>query len=160
MASERQIAANRANAKRSTGPKTLVGKMKSRRNALRHGLSLPLPFDMEASARGEAIVRALTHDHASDEQLTAATELAQAQLELQRIRAVRAELVARVASGDLEEPQRLGRSTATRGSPPASVDGHRATSEPNRHNKHGPSEQSGFPRDHNWDTLRQSEREG
>jgi hypothetical protein len=88
MASERQIAANRANAKRSTGPKTLVGKMKSGRNALRHGLSLPLPFDMEASARGEAIVRALTHDQASDEQLTAATEVAQAQLELQRLAAV------------------------------------------------------------------------
>jgi hypothetical protein len=33
--------------------------------------------------------------------------VAQAQLELQRIRAVRAELVARVASGDLEELQRL-----------------------------------------------------
>jgi hypothetical protein len=105
MASERQIAANRANAKRSTGPKTLVGKMKSRRNALRHGLSLPL--DIEASARVEAIVRALTPDQASDDQQTAATEVAQAQLELQRIRAVRAELVARVASGDLEELQRL-----------------------------------------------------
>jgi hypothetical protein len=86
MVSERQIAANRANAKRSTGPKTLVGKMKSGRNALRHGLSLPL--DMEASARGEAIVRTLTHDQASDEQLTAATEVAQAQLELQRLAAV------------------------------------------------------------------------
>jgi hypothetical protein len=107
MASERQIAANRANAKRSTGPKTLAGKIKSRRNALRHGLSLPLPFDTMASAFADAIVRALTHNWASDEQLTAATEVVQAQLELQRIRAVRAELVARVASGELEELQRL-----------------------------------------------------
>ena len=42
MVSERQIAANRANAKRSTGSKTLAGKMKSRRDTLRHGAS-PAP---------------------------------------------------------------------------------------------------------------------
>jgi hypothetical protein len=39
MASEAQKAANRANAQRSTGPKTQNGKRKSSRNALRHGLS-------------------------------------------------------------------------------------------------------------------------
>ena len=38
MVSERQIAANRINAKRSTGPKTELGKRRSSRNALRHGL--------------------------------------------------------------------------------------------------------------------------
>jgi hypothetical protein len=39
MSSDRQITANRANAKRSTGPKTIVGKIRSSRNALKHGLS-------------------------------------------------------------------------------------------------------------------------
>jgi hypothetical protein len=38
MASKKQIVANRANAKRSTGPKTPAGKCKSSRNALKHGL--------------------------------------------------------------------------------------------------------------------------
>ena len=38
MPSEAQIAANRRNAEKSTGPKTAEGKEKSRRNALRHGL--------------------------------------------------------------------------------------------------------------------------
>lgn len=41
MASERQLAANRANAKRSTGPKTNTGRHASIRNAVRHGLASP-----------------------------------------------------------------------------------------------------------------------
>ena len=39
MTSFRQIEANRANAFRSTGPKTEAGKRRSRRNAVRHGLT-------------------------------------------------------------------------------------------------------------------------
>ena len=36
--SERKLQANRANAKRSTGPRTEAGKAVSRRNALKHGI--------------------------------------------------------------------------------------------------------------------------
>jgi hypothetical protein len=39
MTSEKQIAANRENALRSTGPKTDTGKQTSSLNALRHGLT-------------------------------------------------------------------------------------------------------------------------
>jgi len=39
MTSFRQIEANRCNATKSTGPKTEAGKMRSRQNAVRHGLS-------------------------------------------------------------------------------------------------------------------------
>jgi hypothetical protein len=39
MASEKQVVANRANAKRSTGPKTAAGKALSRGNAYKHGLT-------------------------------------------------------------------------------------------------------------------------
>ena len=55
MASEKQQEANRANAKRSTGPKTVAGKALSRMNAHKHGLTAetivigdedPRTFDM------------------------------------------------------------------------------------------------------------------
>src|SRR3954449_5824741 len=39
MTTLRQIEANRRNARRSTGPNTAEGKLRSRRNAVRHGLS-------------------------------------------------------------------------------------------------------------------------
>jgi hypothetical protein len=109
MATERQIAANRANAQKSTGPRTAAGRLKSSRNAFRHGLSLPLLLDGKTAAKADAIGRALTPDQASEQQRVAATEVAQAQLELLRIRVVRAELMAMIdlASGNLERLQRL-----------------------------------------------------
>jgi hypothetical protein len=39
MATAAQIAANRRNARRSTGPRTVAGKRASSRNTLRHGLT-------------------------------------------------------------------------------------------------------------------------
>src|SRR5580698_2345548 len=45
MTSFKQIAANRLNALRSTGPSTQDGKQQSRRNALRHGLTAETVID-------------------------------------------------------------------------------------------------------------------
>lgn len=48
MASRKQLAANRTNAQRSTGPKTAGGKARSSQNSLRHGL-----FARETLLKGE-----------------------------------------------------------------------------------------------------------
>src|ERR1700730_16202069 len=51
MSSDKQTAANRANAQKSTGPTTAQGKAKASRNALKHGLSGDgevLPLEDEA----------------------------------------------------------------------------------------------------------------
>jgi hypothetical protein len=109
MATEKQIAANRANARRAP-PKTAARRLKSSRNALRHGLSLPFRLDMASSAKADAIARALASNSADEEQVDAATEVAQAQLELLRIRAVRTALMAEVdlASVDIKHLRRGG----------------------------------------------------
>ena len=100
MATEKQIAANRANAKRSTGPKTLAGKLRSSRNAYRHGLTCPSPFD---PLQVDAFAQALVGGKADDHRLPAAAELAQAQLDLLRIRSVRTRMMeALLQSADVQ----------------------------------------------------------
>src|SRR5438874_542664 len=51
MTSVKQTAANRANARKSTGPKTELGKDISRLNAVKHGGLSPLPVLPEVEAR-------------------------------------------------------------------------------------------------------------
>lgn len=109
MATDKQIAANRANAKRSTGPKTTMGRLKSSRNAFRHGLSCAMPLDPEMLARVDAIAHDLMCNVDDEEKLGAATALALAHLELARIRTVRAQLMAtlNLEGGDPQDLARL-----------------------------------------------------
>ncbi len=93
MASAKQIAANRANSKHSTGPNTDSGRRKSSRNAFQHGLSAPLQMDEVAILKIGYMVRSLTKESDAGEQVAAATQVAQSQLELLRIRGVRNELI-------------------------------------------------------------------
>jgi hypothetical protein len=109
MATEKQIAANRANAQKSTGPKTAAGKLRSSRNAYRHGLSCSLRLDPVISAKAGAIAHALIGENPDEDKLRSAAEFAQAQLELQRIRSTRADLMAKIDLNqpDMHELQRL-----------------------------------------------------
>jgi hypothetical protein len=105
MATDKQILANRRNAQKSTGPKTAAGRLKSSRNAFRHGLSLPLRPDTATSVKIDAFAQVLVRDQVDQEYLSAATELAEAQWQLLRVRAVRAELMATfdIADGDYQK---------------------------------------------------------
>ena len=100
MATEKQIAANRANAKRSTGPKTAAGKERSSRNAYQHGLSgLGPPDDLSAAMVNE-ITRAIAADQAIEYRLTIARDFAHAQAELVRIQAIRTEQWSKIKLDD------------------------------------------------------------
>jgi len=57
VTSERKIAANRTNARASTGPQTTRGRAHVARNALRHGLSLPACSNPAVSEDVEALAR-------------------------------------------------------------------------------------------------------
>ena len=93
MATEKQIMANRLNAKRSTGPRTAAGKSISSRNAFRHGLSRSLERDQAIQAKAEALTRAITGDDPNDERREAAVKIAVAHLEMERVRGVRSEMI-------------------------------------------------------------------
>jgi hypothetical protein len=111
MATEKQIAANRVNAKLSTGPKTMAGQLKSSRNALRHGLSCPLPFDPVTLAEADALAHVLAGKEAGEDELASAAEFAWAQMELLRIRSTRTELLAKIDL-DFNNTQKLHRLAA------------------------------------------------
>jgi hypothetical protein len=100
MASEKQIATNLANAKRSTGPKTAAGKLRSSRNAFRHGLSRPLPSDPATWAKIDRIADEVAGEQASDHQKAAAQGFARAQVELLRIQSIRSERLAKLDLND------------------------------------------------------------
>jgi hypothetical protein len=91
MASALQRAANRANANRSTGPKTPAGKLRSSRNALKHGLS-----DLVFSPNGENREAFCSESCRRERQHGPSSDLVQSQSALSHIRLIRANLIAAV----------------------------------------------------------------
>jgi hypothetical protein len=64
MTTDKQIIANRQNAKHSAGPRTEIGKRRSRRNAIHHGLTAETVIDaLEDPADYKAFERALKSDY-------------------------------------------------------------------------------------------------
>ena len=100
MTSAARIEANKRNARRSTGPKTHAGKVRSARNALLHGFSLPIARDPILSAKAEAWAQAIAGEGSSSERLEAARCIAEAQIDLLRVRAARF----RVLSAGIDDP--------------------------------------------------------
>ena len=89
MTSERKIRANRANARASTGPQTTRGRARAARNALRHGLSLPVGSNPAFSEEVETLAREIAGPAANAETQELARQVAEAQIDLRRVRYAR-----------------------------------------------------------------------
>ena len=102
MVSQRQLEANRANAKRSTGPKSTSGKARSRLNAVTHGLTTrQLVVGAEKPEDFDALREALFADlePSGALQCELVDEIARFQWRLRRIPVLEADLLNRVTIG-------------------------------------------------------------
>ncbi len=82
MTSVRKIKANRANARVSTGPKTRHGRFRSAKNALRHGLSLPVESDPALREQVQALASQIAGPSAGAHIQLLARRIAEAQVDL------------------------------------------------------------------------------
>ncbi|MBR1283000.1 hypothetical protein JQ597_13220 [Bradyrhizobium sp. AUGA SZCCT0177] len=87
MATPAQIAANRQNAKKSSGPKTALGKQRSRDNARRHGLAVARP--RETTPEMEELSLLFAQGCTDPFIIEHAREAADAELELAKLKMTR-----------------------------------------------------------------------
>jgi len=92
MTSDRKIRANRKNAFRSTGPRSAAGKTHMSRNALQHGLSLPIT-DLSISAEIDRLARKLAGKSPNWQRLEQARIAAEAEFDVRRVRAHRKTII-------------------------------------------------------------------
>ena len=105
MASDRQLAANRRNARRSTGPRSRGGKKRAGRNAYRHGLSLSISSIANCATEVDRLAHKITRDTDHEIILERARAVAEAELDLARVRRAKIALMERVqAFGALASP--------------------------------------------------------
>jgi hypothetical protein len=90
MTSDKKITANRINAKKSTGPTSLRGKLQSSRNALRHGLAAAMNAEPTISADVKRMANAICGNEQADPDLyDLAVTIARWQIVLLKVRATR-----------------------------------------------------------------------
>jgi hypothetical protein len=106
MASERQIAANRRNARKSTGPRSGAGKNRASRNTYRHGLTLSITSTAAFAKQLDKLVREIAGDTKDAIMLERARAIAQSELDLARVRRAKVALIeCASAFGELDPPR-------------------------------------------------------
>jgi hypothetical protein len=98
MITPRKCRANQINSRASTGPKSAKGKARAAANAYRHGLAVPVWSDPELSLQADALARRIADDSGSQD-LPLARSIAEAQIDLVRVRRARRERLAHWCSG-------------------------------------------------------------
>ena len=106
MATEPQIAANRRNAAKSTGPRSRAGKKRARQNAYQHGLTTSLHSSATVAKQVERLAREIAGKTDNEIILQHAREAAQAEIDLARVRRVKVAFIERASAiGTLDRPQ-------------------------------------------------------
>jgi hypothetical protein len=93
LTSDRKIRTNRENARASTGPKTARGRARAARNAVRHALSVHICSDPVWAEEAKALAREIAGADANAEIQQCAARIAEAQIDLRRVRCARDRLV-------------------------------------------------------------------
>jgi hypothetical protein len=106
-----RVLANRRNARRGAGPKTSAGKARVAKNALRHGLAIPVALDPSLDQEVERVARAIAGEGADPARLDRARRIAEAQVDLMRVRGIRRALLsdpkARIRPPSLKDVSRI-----------------------------------------------------
>lgn len=103
MTSVRKWRANRANATASTGPRTKAGRARSARNAFRHGLNISVVSEPALAPQAEALARGLACSDLGAEGLEWVRRIAEAQVDLDRVRLARRQAIERMLSAPGDE---------------------------------------------------------
>ncbi len=107
MASERQIAANRRNAKKSTGPRSKSGRQRTSRNAYRHGLAARPILNAVATKQVEELTRKILGSNRDALTREFARSAAEATLDLARVRRMKIPLFERFAGEPIRNAREL-----------------------------------------------------
>src|SRR6516162_2756081 len=93
MTTARKVRANRQNARASTGPRSATGKARSSANARRHHLAVPIWSDPILTANVVALAKHIAGVHPSPQVMAHAQQVADAQIEVVRVRRWRLDLI-------------------------------------------------------------------
>ena len=93
MTTALQVAANRRNARNSTGPKSSAGKSRAARNARRHGLTSSIWSNPALASATVGLARELAGPSASPESQRLAREAAAAHIDVDRVQRMRHRLM-------------------------------------------------------------------
>src|SRR5438477_12311841 len=105
MATERQIAANRRNANRSTGPRSRAGRKRAAGNATVHGLTANLLSSATLAEQVEKLAREIAGSVKDAILMQYARDVACAEIDLARVRRIKVALIERVSAiGTLDGP--------------------------------------------------------